>query len=143
MLFKDAEQDLPSNLFSHHPDYPTTSHAGSIALDSPTVSLRDDFWDVASSSLANSTSHAFYHPLDEIHTFMHELAAAHPALIQLINIGHSGEGREMLAMKISSTPPTARAGATNAKKAGFVITGAQHAREVSAVSLWCPQSPRG
>ena len=42
---------------------------------------------------------------------------------------------EMLAMKISSSPTVELGAGGSAKKLGFVITGAQHAREVGEVRL--------
>ncbi|CCM03464.1 uncharacterized protein FIBRA_05597 [Fibroporia radiculosa] len=80
-------------------------------------------------SLSNTTFHADYHPLHEIEEFVEALAALHPEVVQLVNIGHSAEGREMFAMRLSkNTGKKAKA------KAGFVITGAQHAREWVATS---------
>ncbi|KAL7284162.1 hypothetical protein ACG7TL_001444 [Trametes sanguinea] len=86
-------------------------------------------------SLANSTYHSVYHPLYEIEDFMQEMASAYPNLVELTNLGHSSEGREMLAMQISKGDPELRnSEGTAAKKTGFVITGAQHAREWIATS---------
>ncbi|KAI9063593.1 hypothetical protein FKP32DRAFT_1611733 [Trametes sanguinea] len=86
-------------------------------------------------SLANSTYHSVYHPLYEIEEFMQEMASAYPNLVELINLGHTSEAREMLAMRISRGDSELRksVGAA-AKKTGFVITGAQHAREWIATS---------
>jgi hypothetical protein len=104
-------------------------------------------WDVVSPS--NATFHTRYHPLDEIESFVRDLAAAYPQQVTIVPLGHSGEGREMFALEISS------AGASGARdhvshdqnfqvvfggkgkergakpRCGFLITGAQHAREVS------------
>ncbi|KAI0693939.1 hypothetical protein C8T65DRAFT_585358 [Cerioporus squamosus] len=124
-------------LFSHpdqHLELPLPS-AGSVPLSRlggvPGLSGK---WNL--SSLSNSTYHAVYHPLYEIEDFMGEMARAHPNLVQLVNIGHTGEGREMIAMRLSQEAPVQNDGArpSSVKKAGFVITGAQHAREWIAVS---------
>ena len=114
-------------------------------------------WDVVSPS--NATFHARYHPLDEIQSFVRDLAAAYPKQVAIVPLGHSGEGREMFALEISapSEPPAGASGAlasagrgshdqnpqvvfgakgkgkergTN-PRCGFLVTGAQHAREVS------------
>lgn len=86
-------------------------------------------------SFVNSTYHGKYHPLYEIDRFMQELAELHPNIVKLHNIGHSGQGREMLAMTFS-TPlinSTLRP-QPGPGKLGFVIGGAQHAREVRVQS---------
>ncbi|PCH37079.1 hypothetical protein WOLCODRAFT_109553 [Wolfiporia cocos MD-104 SS10] len=83
------------------------------------------------SSLSNSTFHSVYHPLNEIEEFMDAMVELYPDLVQLVNLGHSAEGREMFAMKISKYA----GGKKKPKpKQGFVITGAQHAREWVATS---------
>ncbi|PIL27555.1 hypothetical protein GSI_10706 [Ganoderma sinense ZZ0214-1] len=92
-------------------------------------------WDI--STPANTTYHTVYHPLNEIEEFMQDLATVHPDIVQLEYIGHSAEGREMIAIKLSKPPVSAtnEDGHTyNAKKAGFVIAGAQHSREWIATS---------
>ena len=71
---------------------------------------------------------------------MEEMANVYPTLVQLVNIGHTAEGREMVAMKLSKEVEQSAqmdgAMSSSVKKAGFVITGAQHAREVRRVLLW-------
>ncbi|KAI0777722.1 hypothetical protein BD413DRAFT_467519 [Trametes elegans] len=86
------------------------------------------------SSLANSTYHAVYHPLYEIEAFVQEMARTYPDIVQLTNIGHSAEGREMIAMQISKPEDELKRTGNPARKAGFVITGAQHSREWIATS---------
>jgi extracellular matrix protein 14 len=101
-------------------------------------------------SLANTTFHSIYHPLYEIDNFMHEIAALHPEIVSVVHLGHSGEGREMLGLTLSR-PPAAESPQnvtkgkygghrkqTLGKKLGFVISGAQHAREwvATAASLY-------
>ncbi|KAI1798163.1 hypothetical protein LXA43DRAFT_875915 [Ganoderma leucocontextum] len=98
-------------------------------------SAYESLWNI--STLANTTYHTVYHPLDEIEDFMEDLANLHPAIVQLDYIGHSAEGREMIGMRLSkpSVNVTNDDGYTSSvKKAGFVITGAQHAREWIATS---------
>lgn len=109
-------------------------------------------WDL--SSLANTTFHSSYHPLFEIEAFIHELASLHPDMIRVTTLGHSGEGREMSALSISRAhydtviEDETKGGEEKREKLdkkrkrrkkkkhgdiarpAFVITGAQHAREV-------------
>jgi hypothetical protein len=73
---------------------------------------------------ANSTYHASYHPLYEVDGFIRDIAALYPDFVHVVELGHSGEGREMLGMRIS------KPGTVGLPKKGFVIIGAQHAREV-------------
>jgi len=138
--------DLPAE---HAPPCPhiTTSEAGTR-------------WDVESPS--NATFHGRYHPLDEIQNFVRDLAAAYPKQISIVPLGHSGEGREMFALEISASSVSAGASGAQASaghgshdqnpqvvldgkgkergtnpRCGFLITGAQHAREVSLRLLLC------
>lgn len=86
-------------------------------------------------SLTNSTYHEDYHPLSEVDHFVDELLEQHPDLVTRASIGHSSEGREMYALTISKARTEAKA--KYAKKTGFLLTGAQHAREVRyCLSLW-------
>ena len=59
---------------------------------------------------------------------MQDIANLYPELVSVVQLGHSGEGREMLGMKISRPSEVEN---ELVQKKGFVITGAQHAREVS------------
>ncbi|KAJ3575013.1 hypothetical protein NP233_g1382 [Leucocoprinus birnbaumii] len=96
-------------------------------------SLSRSEWNL--SSFTNSTFHDNYHPLFEIDEFMQELAELHPDLVKLHNIGHSAEGREMVAMTVSAPPTNSTLrGLPGPGKLGFVIVGAQHAREWVATS---------
>ena len=92
-------------------------------------------WDVT--SLENTTYHDVYHPLFEIDDFLRLLSKLHPNTTRLTNLGHTGQGREMIALTISTTERqdetqrmTAKKGKKRKNKLGFVIVGAQHAREV-------------
>ncbi|KAH9975486.1 hypothetical protein BGW80DRAFT_1251030 [Lactifluus volemus] len=135
---------------SHHIDKGTTSrtHAGTIKHASFS---EDQHWDVASPS--NATFHSQYHPLDEINTFVRDLANAYPQQVSIIPLGHSGEGREMFALQITSGASAGHVShdpnsqivfdkkgkQSNANaRCGFLITGAQHAREwiASASALY-------
>lgn len=102
-------------------------------------------WNIT--SLDNTTFHESYHPLDEVQSFIKQLADAYPHITQLVHIGQSAEGREMKGLTISTGPYNMSSsllgeglrGANKTKKTptpndgrklGFVIVGAQHAREV-------------
>jgi hypothetical protein len=98
-------------------------------------------WDLG--TLESTTYHDAYHPLFEIDDFLRRLSELHPNTTHLTNLGHSGQGREMLALTISTTElqgETQRMTTKKKKKGkknrnrnrklGFVIVGAQHAREV-------------
>jgi len=108
----------------------------------------NDEWDLTT---LNTTYHADYHPLFEIDRFLQDLALSHPDLVTLHNLGHSGLGREMLSLTISSTGAEDLKGKKDKKKKkggkqdpklAFVITGAQHAREwvATATSLYLAHS---
>ncbi|KAJ6481437.1 peptidase M14 [Mycena vitilis] len=86
--------------------------------------LQASDWDL--NTLENTTFHAEYHPQSEVDTFIEKLALVHPESVTVLELGHSGEGREMLGMKISAP------GKEN--KLGFVVLGPQHAREWVATS---------
>ena len=97
------------------------------------------------SSLENTTFHNSYHPLSQIENFMQELVDAHPEIARLVKFGRSAEGRDIQGLTIS-TGDDEREEVNGGKKKkkkkkgprkqkeklGFVIQGAQHAREV----LW-------
>ncbi|KAF8148038.1 peptidase M14 [Crassisporium funariophilum] len=121
-----------------------------ISSETPTPRKLQTAWD--SISLENTTFHDTYHPLYEIESFMRQLNSTH-ANFRLANLGHTAEGREMLGLTISNGPYEEEEGKKKKKKKkgkkktpvgrdgeklGFVILGAQHAREwiASATSLY-------
>jgi extracellular matrix protein 14 len=106
-------------------------------------------WNIT--SLADTAFHESYHPLYEINSFLNKLSDAHPNITRLVNLGLSAEGRSMTGIAISTGPYTNQGGGgvgrgniggkRNKKheirqglKLGFVIVGAQHAREVRVSS---------
>ncbi|RDB16475.1 putative metallocarboxypeptidase ecm14 [Hypsizygus marmoreus] len=128
---------------------PHTRVANITAPERTTSSRKYDEWDL--NSLQNTTYHAEYHPLYEVDTFMRDLVAIHPDRARILDLGHSGMGREMMGIAISSGPSSAAKGkgrrrGTSKKsqkdsadsKLAFVIVGAQHAREwvATATSLY-------
>ena len=103
------------------------------------------------SSLENTTFHDSYHPLSQVENFMQELVDAHPEIARLINLGRSAERRDVLGLTLSTgdedeseeciggqkktkkkkKKKKKKKGTKKQKeKLGFVIQGAQHAREV-------------
>jgi extracellular matrix protein 14 len=86
---------------------------------------------------STSSYHAAYHPLFEIEAFLRELAREYPGLVTLVKVGMSGEGREVWGVRVSSSErEDGKEGKRKGEgegKMGFVITGAQHAREVSPI----------
>jgi hypothetical protein len=145
----------PIDGWNHDASSYTHAHAPSPPATAPTAT--DDageirrHWDVLLSP-SNATFHERYHPLEEIESFVRDLVAAYPRQLSLVPLGHSGEGREMFALEIRSDPLGAGGGhvshdsnsqvvlrnKTKGKpigadpRCGFLITGAQHAREVTA-----------
>ncbi|EJD07834.1 uncharacterized protein FOMMEDRAFT_137991 [Fomitiporia mediterranea MF3/22] len=94
-----------------------------------------DPWNL--SSFTNTTFHETYHPLFEIDEYLEHLAALYPENVTIHELGHSAEGREMYAMRITGGNVLNEDGQTRVKR-GFVISGAQHAREwvASASALY-------
>jgi len=122
----------------------------SIPPPSHYISTNTVSWNV--STLVNTTYHAAFHPLYEIDLFIRQLAEVFPDKVEVVELGHSATGREMLGLKVSSgsrrdqgleggnvgaskPPKKDKPGKERVldptKKLGFIITGAQHAREVS------------
>ena len=122
-VYLPPDSDRPSLFSSHELQY-TDSVLHNDLFRLPQQSSQA-YWNL--SSLTNTTFHTAYHPLEDIHTFVKELLDLHPDNVKLVPIGHSAENREMFALEIFKDQRT------KAKKTGFVITGAQHAREVCRV----------
>ncbi|KAH9950804.1 hypothetical protein B0H21DRAFT_721773 [Amylocystis lapponica] len=137
----DIWQVTPSHVdvyFSSPDDYLASQFSGASLVHNTTEILRAALippdkprppsieWNLT--SLSNTTFHSNYHPLDEIEVFMQQMAALYPDIVKLDYIGHSAEGREMVAMRLS------RDSGNFKTKKGFVVTGAQHAREWIATS---------
>lgn len=89
-------------------------------------------------SLHNTTFHSAYHPLKEINRFIHDLSALHPHSVKRIKLGHSAQGREMYGLRIRK-PKKSKGGEKGLSKKGFgfLVLGAQHAREVRSVMSCC------
>ncbi|KAI0300500.1 hypothetical protein B0F90DRAFT_1846663 [Multifurca ochricompacta] len=132
---------LPTARHQIESQTPSCAHAGCIKHASSTI-ITERRWDLA--SLSNATFHSRYHPLGEIHSFVRDLADAYPHQVSVIPLGHSGEGREMFALEITSGASgglvshdqnsqvmLGKKGNQNGAnpRCGFLITGAQHARE--------------
>ena len=139
---------------SHRVDKDNGTSSCTHAPCSPIAATAATRWDVASPS--NATFHARYHPLDEIQSFMRDLAAAYPQQVAVVPLGHSGQGREMFALEISAAGASRRSHDLNSQvvldgkgkvgggaspRCGFLVTGAQHAREVSLYHILVPLVP--
>ncbi|KAJ8690049.1 hypothetical protein PTI98_012892 [Pleurotus ostreatus] len=85
-----------------------------------------DRWNLT--NLENTTYHAAYHPSWEIDEFMHTLAELYPDEVTVLRLGHTAMGCEIYGLQISGDTKASKA------KPGFLITGAQHAREWVAIS---------
>ncbi|KAF7322012.1 Zinc carboxypeptidase [Mycena kentingensis (nom. inval.)] len=109
--------DLPRNLL-------TLPHSLSNVSYSPDPVRAATEWDL--SSLQNTTFHDVYHSQTDVDAFLRQLADLNPGVVEVVELGHSAEGREMLGLKISKP--------TNTTKLGFVLMGPQHAREWVATS---------
>ncbi|KDQ52245.1 hypothetical protein JAAARDRAFT_50362 [Jaapia argillacea MUCL 33604] len=135
-----SSSPLPQALVHHrHTSHPLPTYS---RLPSSSTAEKSS-WNLT--QLEGNVYHSDYHPLYEIDGFMHEIAALYPDLVTLVRLGHSGEGREMFGVKISTTGTghIGERGDTNGRhkkgkgihetapntKMGFVVTGAQHARE--------------
>ncbi|PSR72789.1 hypothetical protein PHLCEN_2v11352 [Hermanssonia centrifuga] len=81
------------------------------------------------SSLSNTTFHSTYHSIEDIGVFVKELLDLYPDNVELARIGHSSENREMFVLEISKDKGLRGRPLSMKKKTGFVISGAQHARE--------------
>lgn len=122
--------ELPHSL----KDIPVDSHS----LSTKPLAEVIEGWNLP--SLSNTTYHLEYHPLFEIDAFINHLAVLSPNTTRIHRLGHSGQGRELIAMTISKTaeepqgqkkkPRKTQNRPSTEEKLGFVIMGAQHAREV-------------
>ncbi|KAF8901460.1 peptidase M14 [Gymnopilus junonius] len=127
----------------HSTDSEDTPHHTHVSIPPPPQLGSSSVWDL--SSLTNTSFHESYHPLHEVESFLNQLVFANPNTTRLSNIGHSADGKEMTALTISSgeykggdkkkkgKEKKGRAPRAN-EKLGFVIIGAQHAREWVATS---------
>ncbi|KAF8316152.1 hypothetical protein DL93DRAFT_2111686 [Clavulina sp. PMI_390] len=119
-----ASSQLPSQLSS----FPQTSF--SVEIPPPTPSpLRPPSphrtpWDLEH---LDSGFHSSYHRFEDIVEFIDELARTFPRLVELVRVGQTAEGREILGIKIEEPG--------NRKiRPRVVIQGAQHARDWIAIS---------
>ena len=83
---------------------------------------------------------ANYQSYETVNQWMYLLESLRPELVQVINIGESHEGREILGLNIKGTAPNKHATTSKANDRpvpGMVMHGAQHAREWISVSTVC------
>lgn len=81
-------------------------------------------WDL--STVSNCSFHASYHEYDEIIAFTQQLAEDFPKLVEIVKLGRTHEGRDVVAINVGKIK-----GKGKWRKKRFVVQGAQHAREVS------------
>jgi extracellular matrix protein 14 len=121
-------------------DGPSTFNSNHTVLSVPalgsTVPENHDEHTARKKSFFNLTymSHDFhsqYHSSANITHFMKSLVHTFPNMTSLIHIGHSSEGRKIIGIKIANPEPVPVGGKP---RKGFVILGAQHAREWVATS---------
>ena len=110
-LLEDTDLTYTDSILPHSLVHPSTNK--------PLVST----WNL--SSLSNSTFHTDYRTVEEIGVFIKDILDLYPDQTRLVPIGHSSQHREMFALEITANNTVT----SLRKKAGFVITGAQHARE--------------
>ena len=138
-LFFDSTLEVPTpflgyNFSSFYPAWPTSPTAD---FDADTLMCKKKRkgkpcphpyplpatgpWNLSS---IESSFHDGYHPLSEIYSFSQQLAEEYADLVELVKLGRSGEGRDILALNI------AKPGRKKHRKMRMVVQGAQHAREV-------------
>lgn len=79
-------------------------------------------------SLAGEAPQQGYHSYEEMTAALHSLADRFPGQAQVVVLGQSAEGRDILALRVG-TPDAER------PKPGIVITGCHHAREWMTVEV--------
>jgi len=127
-------------------------HHTSPIFDTPRTSHTLGSWNIT--TLKETTFHESYHPLGDIEGFLRQLNDAYPNITRVIDIGRTSEQREMYGFTLSvggydeeedGDEEDAEDGRKKKKKKkrlpkspvgnpgeklGFVLLGAQHAREV-------------
>ena len=83
-----------------------------------------------------------YQSYKTINQWLYLLESLRPELVQVVNIGKSFEGRDILGLVIKGSKPIARPeklkdDAFQAKRPAILMHGAQHAREWISVSTVC------
>src|SRR5262245_14464590 len=81
-----------------------------------------------------------YQPYETINQWLRLLEHLRPELVQLVSIGSTFEGREILGIRIHGDKPRRVPGSTDNIRTvtpGMVLHGAQHAREWISVSTVC------
>jgi hypothetical protein len=81
----------------------------------------------------NSSFHSSYHELPIVNSFLRQLVATWPDTANLLHLGYSGEGREMLGIRVARRDRKKKD--RPKRKRTIVIQGAQHAREVCTLPI--------
>lgn len=144
---------LPSHLTQHEPiitnlraavDYtypsertilPTLEDLLSLSRTESSRIAADDIHFLSELFFAN------YQNYETINQWLYLLESLRPELVQVINIGESHEGKEILGLTIKGTTPKKHSTGINVEEErpvpGMVMHGAQHAREWISVSTIC------
>jgi extracellular matrix protein 14 len=84
---------------------------------------------------------ASYQPYETINHWMRLMQSLRPELVQLVSIGETFEGREILGITVKGKKSTESETISNKKQhavtPGIILHGAQHAREWISVSTVC------
>lgn len=130
VLLSESHDHLQLQLEDTPVPYTNTLLPESLYIPSTAPSEALKTWDL--SSLSNSSLHSNYRRLNEIDQFVEDLISEYPNNVNLVSIGHSAQGREMFALEITKDKAQELRNnhTESARKSGFVLTGAQHAREV-------------
>lgn len=85
---------------------------------------------IAILSLSDIARADFYRSYDEVLSTLSMIETLHPSIAKVVDIGTSGEGRVIRAVKISDQPHTA-----DASEADSLIVGGHHAREWISIEV--------
>ncbi|KAG8875177.1 putative metallocarboxypeptidase ecm14 [Tulasnella sp. 331] len=127
-IYFPSSVSVPSyfNTRNHTTITPTTETLSSSSAPS---AAKSGPWNA--SSLSACTFHNVYHTQSEIYSFIHQLAEENSDVAELITLGRTSEGRDILALSISKH---GRGSKLKKPKKRLIIQGAQHAREWIASS---------
>lgn len=92
------------------------------------IVLHEDARATIDASIREDANLGRYHTLAEVKTALDAAVATHPTICQLHVLGKSIEGRDLVALRISSAPE-------EANKPAFLFTGLHHAREWISVEV--------
>lgn len=91
-------------------------------------SFSDDLREEKDRTCTNNLFFQDYQPLSVIENWMKLLESLFPTYVQVVSLGHSYEGREILGLRVGVRPKEGE------RKKAIVVSGAAHAREWISVS---------